>query len=146
MVVVGIDAHKRTHTAVAVDEQGKRIASKTVPATSAGNLELVRWARVASGEHRFAVEDCRHISRRLERDLLGSGESVTRVPPKLMAGMRRSARESVASPTPSTPWPWPGPPSVRTTRPPGPLSSRGPSEVRLLRGSPRGLGRRAHQI
>jgi transposase len=92
MVVVGIDAHKRTHTAVAVDEQGKKVASKTVAATSAGNLELVRWAQ-GLGKHRFAVEDCRHISRRLERDLLGAGESLTRVPPKLMANMRHSARE-----------------------------------------------------
>jgi transposase len=92
MVVVGIDAHKRTHTAVAVDEQGKRIGAKTVAATSAGHLELVRWAK-GLGEHRFAVEDCRHISRRLERDLLGAGESVTRVPPKLMARVRRSARQ-----------------------------------------------------
>jgi transposase len=92
MVVVGIDAHKRTHTAVAVDELGKQVATKTVAATSAGHLELVRWAQ-GLGEHRFAVEDCRHISRRLERDLLGAGESLTRVPPKLMANMRRSARE-----------------------------------------------------
>ncbi len=72
MVVLGIDAHKRTHTAVAVDEHGKRLGAKTVPATSAGNLELVRWA-VQFGEHRFAVEDCRHLSRRLERDLLAAG-------------------------------------------------------------------------
>ncbi|HXB37824.1 MAG TPA: IS110 family transposase [Acidimicrobiales bacterium] len=92
MVVVGIDAHKRTHTAVAVDELGKKVATKTVSSTSAGNLELVRWAQ-GLGEHRFAVEDCRHISRRLERDLLGAGESLTRVPTKLMASMRRSARE-----------------------------------------------------
>jgi transposase len=92
MLVLGIDAHKRTHTAVAVDELGRQVATKTVAATSAGNLELVRWAQ-GLGEHRFAVEDCRHISRRLERDLLGAGESLTRVPPKLMAKMRRSARE-----------------------------------------------------
>src|SRR6202035_2747123 len=32
-------------------------------------------------------------SRGLERDLLGAGESIVRVPPKLMAGMRRSGRE-----------------------------------------------------
>lgn len=92
MVVVGIDAHKRTHTAVAVDELGKQVATKTVPATSAGNLELVRWAR-GLGERRFAVEDCRHISRRLERDLLGAGESLVRVPTRLMAKVRRSVRE-----------------------------------------------------
>jgi transposase len=92
MVVVGIDAHKRTHTAVAVDERGKQVATKTVQATSAGHLQLVRWAEDL-GEHRFAVEDCRHISRRLERDLLAAGESLVRVPPKLMAHVRRSARE-----------------------------------------------------
>ncbi|MGH9098528.1 MAG: IS110 family transposase, partial [Acidimicrobiales bacterium] len=92
MVVLGIDAHKRTHTAVAVDEHGRKVGVKTVPATSAGNLELVRWAG-EFGKHRFAVEDCRHLSRRLERDLLAAGEALVRVPPKLMAQTRRSARE-----------------------------------------------------
>ena len=72
MVVVGIDAHKRTHTAVAVDEHGRHLGAKTVPTTSAGHLELVRWA-ARFGAHRFAVEDCRHLSRRLERDLLAAG-------------------------------------------------------------------------
>jgi transposase len=92
MVVLGIDAHKRTHTAVAVDERGRRLGQRTVSATSAGNLELVAWAR-GFGEHRFAVEDCRHLSRRLERDLLAAGEELVRVPPRLMAQVRRSARE-----------------------------------------------------
>jgi transposase len=92
MVVLGIDAHKRTHTAVAVDEHGKKLGTKTVPATSAGNLELVRWAS-EFGEHCFAVEDCRHLSRRLERDFLAAGETLVRVTPKLMARTRRSARE-----------------------------------------------------
>jgi transposase len=92
MVVVGIDAHKRTHTAVAVDELGRRLGAKTVPATSAGHLVLLRWAE-GFGEHRFAVEDSRHLSRDLERDLLRAGRAIVRVPPKLMAQVRRSARE-----------------------------------------------------
>jgi transposase len=92
MVVLGIDAHKRTHTAVAVDEHRKRLGKTTVPSTSAGNLELVRWAG-QFGDHTFAVEDCRHLSRRLERDLLAAGETLVRVHPKLMARVRRSARE-----------------------------------------------------
>lgn len=92
MLVVGIDAHKRTHTAVAVDELGKQIAVKTVRTTRAGHLDLVRWAK-GLGEHRFAVEDCRHLTRGLERDLLGAGQSLTRVPVKLMARARASARE-----------------------------------------------------
>jgi transposase len=92
MIVIGIDSHKRTHTAVAVDGTGRKVAEKTLAATSAGHLELVRWAgRFA--ERTWALEDCRHLSRRLSTDLLVAGEAVVRVPPKLMAGVRRSSRE-----------------------------------------------------
>lgn len=92
MLVIGIDAHKRTHTAVAVDGNGAQLSVKTATANSAGHLELVRWACELGTPRRFAVEDCRHLTRQLERDLLGAGEPVVRVPPKLMAGTRRSAR------------------------------------------------------
>ena len=44
-------------------------------------------------ERRWALEDCRHLSRRLEGDLVRGGETVVRVPPKLMAEARRSSRE-----------------------------------------------------
>jgi transposase len=40
----------------------------------------------------WAIEDCRHLSARLERDLLTAGQQVVRVPPKLMALTRKSAR------------------------------------------------------
>jgi transposase len=40
----------------------------------------------------WAIEDCRHLSARLERDLLTAGQSVVRVPPKMMAEQRRVAR------------------------------------------------------
>ena len=92
MIVIGIDSHKRTHTAVAVDGTGRKLAEKTLAATSAGHLELVRWAARFS-ERTWALEDCRHLSRRLSTDLLVAGESVIRVSPKLMAGARRSGRE-----------------------------------------------------
>src|SRR4051812_44447842 len=90
MVTIGIDAHKRSHTVVAVDEQGRQLAAKTVGTTSADHLELVAWA-ARFGERRWAVEDCRHLSRRLERDLLAAGERIVRVPPKLMANARTAA-------------------------------------------------------
>jgi transposase len=92
MIVIGIDSHKHSHTAVATDGTGRKLAEKTVAATPPGHLELVRWAgRFA--ERRWAIEDCRHLSRRLSTDLLRAGEAVVRVPPKLMAGARRSSRE-----------------------------------------------------
>jgi transposase len=92
MVVIGIDAHKRTHTAVAVDAAGAQLAVMTVKADGAGHLELLRWAERFGPERRFGAEDCRHLTTRLERDLLVAGESLVRVPPKMMAGTRRSAR------------------------------------------------------
>jgi transposase len=92
MVVLGADLHKRSHTVVAVDEAGRRLAEKTVAATPAGHLELRRWA-ARFPERRWALEDCRNLSRRLEADLVRAGEAVVRVPPKLMAGVRPSVRE-----------------------------------------------------
>lgn len=92
MVIVGIDAHKRSHTAVAIDGSGRRLAERTVDATGAGHLELLRWAR-RWRVRRWAIEDCRHLTHRLEADLLGAAEDVVRVHPKLMADARRVARE-----------------------------------------------------
>lgn len=92
MVVIGSDLHKRSHTLVVVDGTGRKLAEKTVSATPAGHLEVRRWASQWS-ERTFALEDCRHLSRTLERSLLCAGERVIRVPPKLMAGARRSSRE-----------------------------------------------------
>jgi transposase len=92
MVTLGVDAHKRTHTVVAVDEHGGRLGQRTVGTTTTDHLGLLRWAEQFDGERRWAVEDCRHLSRRLERDLLSAGESIVRVPPKLMAHVRDSAR------------------------------------------------------
>jgi transposase len=93
MVVLGIDAHKRSHTVVAVDEAGRQLGVRvTRTASTAAHLDLVVWAGRFGPERRWAVEDCRHLSRRLERDLLAAGEQIVRVPPKLMAHARDSAR------------------------------------------------------
>jgi transposase len=93
MIMLGIDAHKRTHTVIAVDELGRRLAVKTTTATTPkDHLELIQWADQFGPERTWAVEDCRHLSRRLERDMLAAGERLVRVPPKMMAHSRDSAR------------------------------------------------------
>lgn len=93
MVVVGADVHKRTHTFVAVDHVGRELGHKTFEATTKGHQAATQWARKQFGvELLWAIEDCRHLSARLERDLLTAGESVVRVPPKMMAEQRRIAR------------------------------------------------------
>ena len=91
MVMIGIDAHKRSHTVVVVDERGRKLAQRTTGTSSSEHLDLVAWA-ARHGQRVWAVEDCRHLSRRLERDLLAAGERILRVPPKLMANARDGAR------------------------------------------------------
>lgn len=92
MLVLGVDAHKRSHTIVAVDSNGVQQASITIGTTTGAHLDGLQWARACGGPRLWAVEDCRHLSRRLERDLLVAGERIVRVPPKLMANVRSSAR------------------------------------------------------
>lgn len=92
MVIVGIDAHKRSHTAVTVDSTGRKLATKTVGTRTGDHLQLLAWARRQDSDRVWAIEDCRSMTRRLERDLLAAGERVVRVPVKLMAQVRDSAR------------------------------------------------------
>src|ERR1044072_3268354 len=82
MVVIGVDPHKRTHTAVAVDEVGRWLGQITVGADQAGLLRLWMWAaRFGTGSGggqgcRWAVEDGRALAGRLVRGLIGSGAGV----------------------------------------------------------------------
>lgn len=93
IVTIGVDAHKRSHTAVAVDEHGRQLGQHTTrAAASTDHLGLLAWARGFGDQVCWAVEDCRHLTRRLEADLLRAGQQVRRVPPKLMANARTAAR------------------------------------------------------
>lgn len=94
MIVIGADPHKRTHTLVAVDAAtGEQRSCETVPASAAGSERALRWARALEGDRVWAIEDCRHVSGRLESALIVAGERAVRVAPKLMAGARRGGRE-----------------------------------------------------
>jgi transposase len=93
MIVIGADTHKRTHTLAAVNAAtGRVVATRTVAADADGMLEAWRWAHRLDGERGWAIEDCRHVSGRLERSLVGHGERVVRVPPRLMGESRRGER------------------------------------------------------
>jgi transposase len=93
MIVIGVDVHKDTHTLVGVDAGGRKLGEVTVAATTDGHLKALGWARREFGpDLLWGIEDCRIMSARLERDLLDAGQPVVRVPPKLMARARASAR------------------------------------------------------
>jgi len=89
MIVIGLDVHKQTVTAVAVDEAGRPLAEMTI---QVGSDELLAWAAELDEERLWAVEDCRQLTRWLERQLLGLGEDLVRVPPRLTVPERRAGR------------------------------------------------------
>ncbi|MGO9900294.1 MAG: IS110 family transposase [Solirubrobacteraceae bacterium] len=94
MIVIGVDAHKRSHALSAVDEGTGRVrGSREIKADDCGHLAAVRWARELDRERVWAIEDCRHVSRRLEQALLATGERVIRVAPKMMGVSRHGERE-----------------------------------------------------
>jgi len=43
MLIFGVDAHKRSHTIVAIDEHGRQRAVRTIAATTAAHLDALRW-------------------------------------------------------------------------------------------------------
>ena len=76
---------------MAIDSRGQRLGEKTAQATSAGNASALKWALLKFGpELKWAAEDVR--SGRLEQELMSAGQPVVRVPTKLMARTRASAR------------------------------------------------------
>jgi transposase len=93
MIVLGADAHKRSHTVVALSATtGELVGEQTVQVGAKGFAALLAWARRLGGERVWAIEDCRHVSGSFERFLIGRGERVLRVTTKLMAASRRGVR------------------------------------------------------
>jgi transposase len=93
MIVIGADTHKSSHTIAAVNAAtGRLLATRTVAADEPGLRAALTWARAHGAQRVWALEDCRHVSGRLERALVGAGERVVRVAPKLMGESRRGER------------------------------------------------------
>lgn len=94
MVVLGVDAHKHSHTVGAVNELGQPLQQTCVRSNDHGHEQMMAWAyRYWPDQPRiWAIEDCRHVTGRLERALLAAGEQAVRVPPKLTVLYRRTAR------------------------------------------------------
>jgi len=88
MIVIGVDVHQHVLTAVAVDELGRGLVSWSGRVDGA----VLSWAGALEAERLWALGDCRHVSRNLERLLLDAGERLVRVPPRLTAPARRRGR------------------------------------------------------
>ena len=55
-IVVGIDTHKHTHTAVALNALGARLGAMTVPVSRDGYRRIETWARAFGPVRAFGIE------------------------------------------------------------------------------------------
>jgi transposase len=92
MIIIGVDPHKRVHTASAVEPAtNQRVATLEVEASLNGYRRLLRWAGGFS-ERRWAVETARGLGRHLAQWLVTRGEIVDDVPSTATARVRELSR------------------------------------------------------
>ena len=87
-VTIGIDPHKSTHTAVAVDRDEHQIARLTLAAERHQIDRLLAWAEPLDAERVWAIESAAGLGRLLAQQLIAAGERVVDVPPTLAARVR----------------------------------------------------------
>src|ERR1700690_1777854 len=86
-VMIGVDPHKRSHTAVAIDRDDVQLAAIEVRASVRQVAELLGWA---SGlvDRTWAVEGAGGVGYLLAQQLVAAGERVLDVPATLAARVR----------------------------------------------------------
>ncbi|HZP97759.1 MAG TPA: IS110 family transposase [Candidatus Limnocylindria bacterium] len=86
MIWIGVDAHKRIHQAVAIDERGI-VGERGIATAAQAWAELLAWARQWP-ERIWAVEGASYLGRGLAQDLAGGGERVREVSGRVTARRR----------------------------------------------------------
>jgi transposase len=86
-VTIGVDPHKASHTAAALDEHGRLLDQQRISATLDGYQQLRQWAG-RWPRRCWAVEGAHGVGRALAQRLVGDGERVVDVPAKLAARVR----------------------------------------------------------
>jgi hypothetical protein len=86
-VMIGVDPHKGSHTAVAIGAAEEPLGELRVRASAAQAELLLAWA-VAWPERTWAVEGAEGLGHLLAQQLLSAGERVLDVQPKLAARVR----------------------------------------------------------
>jgi transposase len=86
-VMIGVDPHKGSHTAVAIDAAEEPLGQLRVRASASQAQRLVAWA-AAWPERTWAVEGAGGLGHLLAQQLLAAGERVLDVQPKLGARVR----------------------------------------------------------
>jgi transposase len=90
-VIIGVDPHKATHTAVAIDGTEAELSRAKVRATRRQVQQLLAWAEPLGGRT-WAIESAAGLGYLLAQQLVSAGETVVDVPATLAARIRCSAR------------------------------------------------------
>ena len=93
MITIGVDAHKRVHVALALDDAGRELAHWRGANSSAGWQDFLRWAATVGSERRVGIEGAWGYGRGLAQYLVEQGTSVYEVNARWTAVGRRSARK-----------------------------------------------------
>src|SRR5690242_17862241 len=93
-VMIGVDPHKASHTAVAISAAEEPLGELRVRACAAQAERLLAWA-AAWPQRTWAVEGAGGLGHLLAQQLLAAGERVLDVPPKLGARVRLLAAGDV---------------------------------------------------
>ena len=94
VVMIGVDPHKGSHTAVAVSAAEEPLGQLRVRASAVQAERLLAWAQ-AWPERVWAVEGAGGLGHLLAQQLLSAGERVLDVPPKLAARVRLLATGNI---------------------------------------------------
>jgi transposase len=94
MVMIGVDPHKASHTAVAISPAEELLGQVRVRASAVQAERLLAWAQ-AWPERAWAVEGAGGVGHLLAQQLLSAGERVLDVPPKLAARVRLLATGNI---------------------------------------------------
>ena len=86
-VIIGIDPHKASHTAVAIGCDEQQLAEIRVRATCQQTAKLLAWAEPL-GERMWAVESAGGLGYLLSQQLVSAGEEVLDVPATLASRVR----------------------------------------------------------
>jgi len=94
VVMIGVDPHKASHTAVAINAAEQSLGQLRVRASAVQAERLLAWAQ-AWPERTWAVEGAGGLGHLLAQQLLSAGERVLDVPPKLAARVRLLATGNI---------------------------------------------------
>jgi transposase len=92
LITVGVDTHADSHVAVALDQLGRLVGTRTIPTTPVGYAALLAWATTLGTVDRIGVEGTGSYGAGLTRWLRAHGQVVIEVDRPDRAARRRRGK------------------------------------------------------